>query len=329
MYIRRKIFSLSSLEYKLFSTNGYTLRQKEFAKNKKKKAYNRMKYIEIDQNKAIKAGNRAEVLKSAGDINGAALAQKKSDRFINNVNTGVANLSDRVDNLSKTHKSIDSAQGWSINRQGAINDTTMNFKRDLPNNQSTFNSNVVSRHDTIPGTNQKVSKQTTVTYERRVDKPISTANPYNATTNSQAKQARQNRRKQNAPIIDIKTTSTGYTGGVNNKPVVKKDKVVTQTSNVSKGNTINSITSSVTNTVLPGVTATTNLVNQTKPKKPYIAPSTGIKPPTTTNTTTSKTNPGFWNSMGTVGKVGTVAAGITATGLLAKGLFGGKKKEED
>ena len=35
-----------------------------------------------------------------------------------------------------------------------------------------------------------------------------------------------------------------------------------------------------------------------------------------------------WNNMGTMGKVGTVAAGATVAGLALKGLFGGKKKRK-
>lgn len=36
-----------------------------------------------------------------------------------------------------------------------------------------------------------------------------------------------------------------------------------------------------------------------------------------------------WNNMGTMGKVGTVAAGATVAGLALKGLFGSKKKRKD
>ena len=36
-----------------------------------------------------------------------------------------------------------------------------------------------------------------------------------------------------------------------------------------------------------------------------------------------------WNNMGTMSKVGTVAAGATVAGLALKGLFGGKKKRKD
>lgn len=35
-----------------------------------------------------------------------------------------------------------------------------------------------------------------------------------------------------------------------------------------------------------------------------------------------------WNRMGKLGKAGTIAAGVAATGLMAKGLFGGKKKDQ-
>lgn len=36
-----------------------------------------------------------------------------------------------------------------------------------------------------------------------------------------------------------------------------------------------------------------------------------------------------WNNMGTMGKVGTVAAGATVAGLAIKGILGSKKKEEE
>ena len=226
MYIRRKVFSILADEVgneKLFSVNE-TLIQKEFGAHKRKqnrKAANKAKYVEINANKAAKAKERAAKELANGNIEAAEKAIEKASRHATQSGASASQLSEMTDKIGKTRKSIDSQQGLTIKRDNAIHNQELNLKRDIPNNQTTATRTVTSKHDVIPGTNKKVTRRTTAVIERDIDKPKSTANPVNTTTNASAKAARQARKTKGVPSVQVTQEITGYKGGVNNKPVVK------------------------------------------------------------------------------------------------------------
>ena len=226
MYIRRKVFSILTDEVgdeRLFSVNE-TLIQKEFGAHKRKqnrKAANNARYVEINANKAAKAKERAAKELAKGNIEAAEKAIEKASRHATQSSASASQLSEITDKIGKTRKSVDSQKGLTIKRDNAIHNQELNLKRDIPNNQTTATRTVTSKHDVIPGTNKKVTRRTTTIIERDIDKPKSTANPINNTTNASAKATRQARKAKGVPSVQVTQEITGYRGGVNNKPVVE------------------------------------------------------------------------------------------------------------
>lgn len=57
---------------------------------------------------------------------------------------------------------------------------------------------------------------------------------------------------------------------------------------------------------------------------------TPFQPPTTNTATKQKTSilKSGWNKLGTAGKIGVIGTGVVGAGLLAKNIFGNKKKEQ-
>ena len=73
-------------------------------------------------------------------------------------------------------------------------------------------------------------------------------------------------------------------------------------------------------------TAATNLENAAKSVQNSASQQSFLKGQNSVGIKQGAIN--TWNKMGTMGKVGTVGAGLLATGLVAKGLFGGSKEKQ-
>ena len=226
MYIRRKVFSILTDEMgeeRLFSVNE-TLIQKEFGSKKRKQnaaAAKRAKYIEINANKAAKAEARAAKELAKDNIEAAEKAISKASRHATQSEASASQLSEMTDKIAKTRKSVDTQGGLTIKRDNAIHNQELNLKRDIPNNQTTATRTVTAKSDVIPSTGEKVTRRTTTVIERDVNKPKSTANPINTTTNAQAREARKARKSKGVPAVQVTQEATGYRGGVNSKPVVE------------------------------------------------------------------------------------------------------------
>ena len=230
MYIRRKVFSILTDEMgeeRLYSVNETLLEgyeQREFGAHKRKqnrKIANAERYVRINANKADRAEKRSKRELERGNLEAAEQAANKAKRHATQSGASASQLSERIDNAAKTRKSIDSAEGLTLKREGAIHDQSLNLKRDIPNNQTTVTREVVAKNDVVPGTGKKVKTTTTTVIERDLNKPTSSANPVNATTNAQARAARDARRSKGVSPVQVTQTTEGYKGGVNGKKVVE------------------------------------------------------------------------------------------------------------
>jgi hypothetical protein len=316
MYIRRKVFSIltdETGEERLFSVNETIIEeQREFGARKRKlnrKITRELRYQEINENKALKAAERAENLAAKGDVAGAKKATERAQKKAQESMKNAQRLDERVGTAAKTRKSIDTAEGLNLKREGKLHNTTTNIKRDLAGNQTTAVQEVVAKHDVIPGTTKKVAKRRSVFVERDPKAPSSPANPLNTTTRAQAQEARRARRlkNKNAGNVVSETVTKGYKGGVNGKPVVVQEvkKVVTPTENGA----VNVVKEATTKTLPSKVNSSSKKVIDETVK---TVEKSGKK--------LWKINPAKWSKNAKI--AGGVAAGAT---LAAAGAYTAKK----
>ena len=316
MYIRRKVFSVlvdETGEERLFSVNETIIEeQREFGAHKRKQnaaVTSAENYVDRNISKYNKQKALYEKALKKGDTATAEVHLKKMNKYAAGVDRSAHRVSEMTDTISKTRKSVDTAGGLKINKEGALNKSTLNLKRDLAGNQTTAVREIVSKHDVIPGTGKKVVKKRSVFIERNPEAPKSNANPLNTTTRAQAQEVRHARRlkNKNAGNVVSETVVENYKGGVNGKPVVVQEvkKVVTPAENGA----VNVVKEATTKTLPAKVNSSSKKVIDETVK---TAEKSGKK--------LWKINPAKWSKNAKI--AGGVAAGAT---LAAAGAYTAKK----
>ena len=325
MYLKRKFYSTT-----ITGWDNTCLEERIFGAHKRKqnaKVTSAENYIDINTGKYNKQKALYEKALKRGDTASAEVHLRKMNKYAEGVERSANRVSEMTDTISKTRKSVDSAQGLNIKKEGALSNSNLNLKRDLAGNQTTAVRDIVSKHDVIPGTDTPVSKKRSTFIERNPNAPSSPANPLNATTRKQAQEARHARRlkNKNAGNVVVTETSNGYKGGVNGKPLVVEEvkKVVTPaengTLNITRETTKKNITSKTSNVPAETIKKNTNL----KPANVGSGSSKAAKDVTTKST---KSAAALWNSMPKSAKIGAGIAGGAA--ILGTGAYLVKKNKD-
>ena len=319
MYLKRKFYSAT-----ITGWDNTCLEERIFSAHKRKqnqKVTSAENYIDRNISKYNKQKELYEKALKKGDTAAAEVHLKKMNKYAAGVDRSTHRVSEMTDTISKTRKSVD-AGGLDIKKEGKLNKSNLNLKRDLAGNQTTAVREIVSKHDVIPGTDTPVSKKRSTFMERNPNAPSSPANPLNATTRKQAQEARHARRlkNKNAGNFVVTETSNGYKGGVNGKPLVFKEvKAENGTLNITGETTKRNITSKTSNVPAETIKKNTNL----KPANVGSGSGKAVKDVTTKST---KSAADLWKSMPKSAKIGAGIAGGAA--ILGTGAYLVKKNKD-
>lgn len=315
MYLKRKFYSTT-----ITGWDNTCLEERIFGAHNRKqnaKVTSAENYIDINTGKYNKQKALYEKALERGDTASAEVHLRKMNKYAEGVERSANRVSEMTDTISKTRKSVDSAQGLNIKKEGALSNSNLNLKRDLAGNQTTAVRDIVSKHDVIPGTNTPVSKKRSTFIERNPNAPSSPANPLNATTRKQAQEARHARRlkNKNAGSVVTETSTIGYKGGVNGKPVVVEEVKTVMTPETAK----KTVPAKTSNVPAATVKKNTNL-------KPVSAGSGSSKAAKDVTTKSTKSAAALWKSMPKSAKIGAGIAGGAA--VLGTGAYLVKKNKD-